>query len=264
VVNSIENWFIIIGLTNIILFIFSLLVFVPKTVFKTSLPDCFNIFFSNFKYLLIIFSVVIIHLLEVNIIDSFTSTIIGVDFAHNFYLIENEIVYWFSQNWLPTLVIFFVVMYIAVYPFTLWFSPLYFLISDDKKALKFLAYGLLIIYLISLPFYLFFPVSNVYTYFGIQSALESVIPGINKFFYSTTTYNNCFPSLHIAMTLLIAKSVSLTNNKKYTYFVYFCTISVIISVVYLAIHWIIDIIGGIIIAFFAFYLQKNYIQGEES
>jgi membrane-associated phospholipid phosphatase len=255
-VNSIENWLIVFGLTNIILYFFSLFIFVPKTVFKTPLSDCIKIFFSNFKYLLIIFSVVIIHLLEVNIIDSFTSNIIGIDFAHNFYFIENGIVYWFSQNWVPALVIFFAVMYIAVYPFTIWFSPLYFLITDDKKSLKFLTYGLLIIYLISFPFYLFFPVSNVYTYFGIQSALESVIPGINQFFYSTTTTNNCFPSLHVAMTLLIAKSVSMTNNKKLKFFTYFCAITVIISVIYLAIHWIIDIIGGIIIAFLSFQLQK--------
>ena len=208
------------------------------------------------KYFIIIFTVVLIHLLEVNIIDPYTTNLVGLDFAQIIISIENGIVYWFSQHWNPVLVVFFTVMYIGVYPFTLWFSTFYFIATDSKKALRFLAIGLPIIYIIAFPFYLFFPVSNVYTYFGIQSALETIIPGINQFFYSTTTYNNCFPSLHVAVTLLIAKSVSITQNKKFTYFVYFCALSVIISVIYLAIHWIIDVIGGIIIAFFAFYLYN--------
>lgn len=252
----IDNWLIILGLTNFILYFISLFLFIPKSFFKTSIKNLFKIFFSNIRYFIIILSVVLIHLLEVNIIDTYTTNIVRLDFAQGINIIENGFVYWFSQNWNPVIVVFFTIMYIGVYPFTLWFSTFYFIISENKNALKFLAFGLAIIYIIALPFYLFFPVSNVYTYFGIQSALESIIPGINQFFYSTTTYNNCFPSLHVAVILLIAKSVSITQNKKYTYFVYFCAISVIISVIYLAIHWIVDIIGGIIIAFLAFYLYK--------
>jgi membrane-associated phospholipid phosphatase len=117
-------------------------------------------------------------------------------------------------------------------------------------------------YSIALPFYLFFPVTNVYTFYKIESALEIVVPNVEQFLYSTTTYNNCFPSLHVAMTLLIAKSVSLTKNKKYTYFAYFCAISVILSVIYLAIHWITDVICGVALAFSVFYLQKRFIKGK--
>ena len=153
-------------------------------------------------------------------------------------------------------------MYIGVYPFTLWFSPMYFLLSNDKKAMKSLAYGLLLIYSLALPFYLFFPITNVYTFYGIESALETVIPGVEQFFYSTTTSNNCFPSLHVAVTLLIAKSVTLTKNKKLTYFSYFCSISVILSVIYLAIHWITDVICGVILALLVFYLQNAINKGE--
>jgi membrane-associated phospholipid phosphatase len=113
--------------------------------------------------------------------------------------------------------------------------------------------------MIAVPFYLFFPVTNVYTFYGAKSSLETVIPSVNIFFYSTTTINNCFPSLHVAITLLIAKSVSITKNKRYMYFTYFCAVSVILSVIYLAIHWITDVIFGILLAFGVFYLQKKII-----
>ncbi|UCD13880.1 MAG: phosphatase PAP2 family protein [Thermoplasmatales archaeon] len=258
--NAIENWFLAIGSVNLILFIIGLFLFMPKKIFKTTLPEYYQIFSSHLKYIVIIIGVVAFHLVEVNLLDSYFTNLVGVDFASNIQMIEDGFVYWFSQNWIPFLVYFFVLMYIVVYPFTLWFSPLYFLLTDDKKAMKSLSYGLLLLYVIALPFYLFFPVTNVYTFHGAESALGSAIPNVEQFFYSTTTYNNCLPSLHVAMALLIAKSVYLTENKKYTYFVYFCTISVILSVIYLAIHWLTDVICGVILAFSVFYLQKRFIK----
>ena len=234
----------------------------PKKIFKTKPSEYCRILSSHFKYIIIIIGVVIFHLVEVNILDSYVTNLVGIDFANNIQMIEGGVVYWFSQNWTLSLVYFFVLMYIVVYPFTLWFSTLYFLLTDNKKAMKSLAYGLLLIYSIALPFYLFFPVTNVYTFYGIESALEIVVPNVEQFLYSTTTYNNCFPSLHVAMTLLIAKSVSFTKNKKFTYFAYFCAISVILSVIYLAIHWITDVICGVALAFSVIYLQKRFIKGE--
>lgn len=237
-----------------------LFLFLPKTIYKTSFSQYYQIFTSHTKFLLIIFAVVAFHLIEVNILDSYFTDLVGIDFASSIQAIEDDVVYWFSQNWTPFLVYFFVLMYIAVYPFTLWFSPLYFLLTDNKKAMKTLAYGLVLIYVIALPFFLFLPITNVYTFYGIESALETVIPNVENFFYSTTTYNNCLPSLHVAMTLLIAKSVSLTKNKRYAYFTYFCAVSVIMSVIYLAIHWITDVICGIVLAFSVFYLIKRFVK----
>jgi membrane-associated phospholipid phosphatase len=234
--------------------------FMPKEIFKITLPKFYRNFLSSFNYLLMMVAVVILHLIEINLFDPYLTNLLNSDYTNIMQIIENGVVYWFSQHRTPVVVTFFVFIYIGVYPFTLWFSPLYFLLTNNKKAMKSLASGLIMIYFIALPFYLFFPITNVYTFYGLTSALETVIPGIEQFFYSTTTYNNCFPSLHVAMTLLIAKSISITKNKKFTYFAYFCSISVIISVLYLAIHWITDVIGGIILALSIFYLQKRFIK----
>jgi membrane-associated phospholipid phosphatase len=151
-------------------------------------------------------------------------------------------------------------MYIIIYPFTLWFSPIYFLITNNKKSIKTISFGLLLIYSIALPFYLFIPITNVYTHYNLESALNNSIPTIENFFYKTTTHNNCLPSLHVAMTILIARSIQLTNNKKLTYFAYFCMISVIISVIYLAIHWIIDVILGILLSFIVIFILNHIIK----
>ena len=251
---------LILGLMNLVLFVIGLTFFMPKKVYKTKISDFYHIGISHLPYILIIFGVVAIHLIEVNILDSYFTNLVGIDFANNLQIIEDGIVHWFSQNWTPALVYFFVVIYIIVYPFTLWFSPLYFIVSDKKKAMKTLAYGLLLIYLTSLPFYIFMPVTNVYTFYNTESALNTVVPTVERFFYTTTTHNNCFPSLHVAVTILVARSVALTGNKRYTYFAYFCAISVIISVIYLAIHWITDVIGGIVLALTVFYILNRFIR----
>jgi membrane-associated phospholipid phosphatase len=261
-VNVLETWLIVLGLINLGLFIFGLFVFFPKKFF----PKIFKEFFSNFTnqlpYILLIFGVVAFHLIEVNFIDPITTEWIGVDFAYNIQSFEGDLVYWFSQNWNPILLNFFVIMYIAVYPFTLWFSPLYFLLNGEKKSMKNLAFGLLIIYVVALPFYLFLPVTNVYKFYGVESALETVIPSVENFFYTTTTTNNCIPSLHTAMTIMIAWSVYLTGNKKMSYFTIFTMISVLISVVYLVIHWITDMIFGAVLAIIAIFLLNHFINKE--
>ena len=207
--------------------------------------------------MLIILGVVALDLFEVNIIEPILP-------ANNFTYIlrsfEGDIGYWFSQHWIPALLYFFVMIYIAVYPFTLWFSPIYFIITNNKKSMKTIAYGAFLIYIIALPFYLFFPVTNVYTYYHVESPLEIVIPSVENFFYSTTTQNNCFPSLHTAFTILIAYTISLTDNKRLKYFAYSISILVIISVIYLAIHWIMDVIAGIALSLGVILLLKKTLK----
>ena len=250
----------VVGGLNLFLFIFGLLFLIPKKIWKSSLFEYKQVISYHFVYLLIIITIVIIHILEVKIIDQNITHLIGNNFTINFEIIEDGFVNWFSHNWTPILLYFFVFIYIILYPFILWFSIFYFLITDERIAMKIFAYSLVIIYTIALPFYLFLPITNVYIYYGSNSALNMVIPGVEKFFYATTTTNNCFPSLHVAMSLLVVKTVSLTDNKRFIYLTYFCAICVICSVIYLAIHWITDVIGGILLAFFVFYLMKRFLK----
>ncbi|MBU0497705.1 MAG: phosphatase PAP2 family protein [Candidatus Thermoplasmatota archaeon] len=203
---------------------------------------------------------VALHLFEVNFLDQRITTWIGRDFASIFLVIEDTIMAQMPTFWHPFSIGFFVIIYIAIYPFTLWFTLLYTIIAQETTALRTLAYGLLFMYLLALPFYLFFPVSNVYTYLNISSALETIIPGVEQFFYTTTTSNNCFPSLHTAMTILIAYVATKTSNHRLILFTRIIAILVIISVLYLAIHWILDIIAGILIATGVIFILQRWFE----
>jgi len=259
-------WILFFLIINIILFFFSIIFLTEKDFLKKIPLDIKKIakrFSDQYKILTIIIFAFCFHLFEVNFIDPIATEWVGYDYANIIVNFENGMVYWFSQNWNPILLYFFVLIYIIIYPFSVWFSLVYFILDKQKKALKSLGYALVITYAIALPFYIFVPITNVYTYYNVDSALEIVLPSIEQFFYSTTTCNNCLPSLHTAMTIFIAYCGSLTKNKKFAYFTYFMMASVIISVFYLSIHWITDVIAGAAVASVTIFLLERFIHKKE-
>ncbi len=260
-------WIIYFFVANVFLFIIGL-IFLTEKDFIKNIPlnpkKIINLFVKQYKLLALLAIALFSHVFEVNFIDPITTEFVGYDYANVIVNIENGLVYWFSQHWTPALLYYFVIIYIIIYPFTIWFSLFYFILAEKRKALKSLAFGIVITYLIALPFYLFLPITNVYKFYGTESALEIVLPTIEQFFYSTTTSDNCFPSLHTAMTIFLAYCGSQTNNKKFAYFTYFMMISVLISVFYLAIHWIVDVVAGIIVALVTIFLLERYIHKKET
>ena len=236
------------------------LILLPKKVLINNLKNIFILFKQHLPYFLLIMTMVGIHLIEVNILDPITTEFVGTDFAHNIYAFEGDIVPNFSHLWTPVLLYFFVIIYMVIHGFTLYFLPFFFIVANEKKAMKHLAYGFFIVYAVAIPFYLFLPITNVYIFRNIDSGLEMVLPGIERYFYSTTTQNNTFPSLHVAMTILLTWCVYQTNNKKLQYFMTFVMVSVIFSVIYLAIHWISDVISGAILGLMIIFILHRYIK----
>ena len=251
------------GVGQLVLLVFGWLFFLPKLSVKQLVYRGLRGFQKQYVLMSIIFGVVAVHLIEVNFVDAFVTRWVGVDFASYFFQFEGSAVYSLTGWWHPWVVGFFVGVYIIVHPFMLWFAPLFFVVSNDRKALRSLAFGLVLIYGVALPFYLFLPVSNVYTFFGGVSALESVLPSINQFFYSTTTSNNCFPSLHVAMTMLVCWSVWLTGMRWLRWFALGVSVCVVVSVMYLAIHWITDVLAGLVLSGVVIALLSRHKRGLE-
>ncbi len=258
-INLINYWIIILILSNVFLYLAFSLFLNIRFYKKINICNFIKNLILYKNYFIIILLIVSFHLIEVNLIDQIITDWVKIDFAYTIQNIEGNIVYNLSFYWQPFLIYFFVIMYIIIYPFTLWFSTYYYILIRNKKALIFLTYGLLIIYIFAIPFYLFLPVTNVYKFYNLDSTLNNVIPNIENFFYLTTTKNNCFPSLHVAMSILIARASIISKNKMFSYILIFSMCSVIVSVMYLTIHWLMDIIFGIIFAIVTIFIIDKTI-----
>ncbi len=233
--------------SQLILFFSAYILLLPKHFWRRQ-QETYSIWiYKQVPYLFIIFFVVFIHLIEINLLDSYCTTFINQDFAIVIEQIENGYVAYLASYWHPVLVTIAVAMYILIYPFLLWFTPLYALLTQNTELLKIFAIGVGIIYSIALPFYLFLPITNVYLYHHLPSALEHILPSIEQFYYTTTGPNNTLPSLHVAISLFIPFITWKTTNKRFFSFSILVAIGVICAVLYLAIHWFIDVIAGVIV-----------------
>ncbi len=149
--------------------------------------------------------------------------------------------------------------YLFVYLFIIWFSPMYFILVRDHVMADKAALNYLVIYLLAVPLYLFFNVE----------VTSSYIPGMDALLYHDSWYlgfivgndplDNGIPSLHFGLPigLLIIHRLHCREqgidirewrHREFDLFVLANCVVYLFSIQYLGIHWIIDIIPGIILA----------------
>jgi hypothetical protein len=124
----------------------------------------------------------------------------------------------------------------------------------DKAALNYF-----VIYLLSVPLYLFFNVEVTSSYISDMDALLYHDSFTLAFFTDNDPMDNAIPSLHVGLpiSLLIINRLHCRKlgidfkdwrHKEFDYFVQFNVIIYLFSIQYLGIHWFVDIIPGIILA----------------
>jgi len=203
-------------------------------------------------FLLIFFSVFALQMAEVKI-DPVVSSSLSLDFTKKIYELEGNIVALFQSIRNPVLDYYFVFVYMIGFPFLLYFTPLLYVISRDINSLKLVVAAYAIVISIAMPFLLFFPVHDVwwassnyewYTGKAVSFRLQEIWPSILPIFYKFTTLNNCFPSLHSALSATMAYVAWISKYKRYAYVAITMAISIPIATLYLGIHWLTDVIVG--------------------
>ncbi len=167
----------------------------------------------------------------------------------------------------PEMAVFYVYMFFPMVVLTMF----YFAFFDYDKGYA-LGWSLVIVGAISIIIYIFFPVS---TYWWRQDLLANRIQGnfwANTMYgyYETDTSFNCLPSLHAAVSTIIAftwyQYYKLKPNLKRKV-IALCSIiiaiGVILSTLFVKQHYVIDEIVGFLLAYaigklIFFYLWKNF------
>ena len=172
-------------------------------------------------------------------------------------MLEGNKVYYFQSLVTPMLTYFSGIIYLLGFSFLLIFTFVILLSTRNTRTLKEYLIALVFICLASYPFYIFFPVNvTCHVLPGMVPLLYQMNPAILRIAtICDPGLNNCFPSLHASISVVTTLFIFFrTDLERYKFFAVMTTISILFAILYLGIHWITDMIGGIILAFIAYFI----------
>ena len=153
-----------------------------------------------------------------------------------------------------------IVIYVWIYTFILYFTPILILVMDDRATFRRYSIAMLFNYVVLLPFYIFFPVTV--TGFYADSGMTPLLyidTNWGRMVTSIDPLNNDFPSAHISLmvTALLILVYAGVDYRRYYYFVACASVAIAFAVLYLGVHWLADVFGGFALAIGAYMLSGN-------
>ena len=190
-------------------------------------------------------------------IDRILMASTGLDMTPWIYAIEGDLVLhvqqFFEAQWLTVMLTHF---YVAGFMFICYVSVFYFAYFDDRWMADRVTLTIAWVYILAVPFYLFFNVRVTGAYIPEMETLAySLNPEISDWFRRIDPFTNCMPSLHIGIPYAVWLCIKRFDHDErwalYRKIVFIYVLLTAFTIIYLGIHWIIDIAGGMIVAFIA-------------
>ncbi|MEM2934938.1 MAG: phosphatase PAP2 family protein [Candidatus Thermoplasmatota archaeon] len=207
-------------------------------------------------YFLILIFVMAMIKIENILQDGFS---IGYNFTPIIYGIEGTNFIVFLQNAIKNeIFIHFVsIFYLISFMYIIIFTPIIFILRGEKNLAKISTYAILINYLVLVPFYLFFNVSVTSSYPEVKPLLYSNEQYMSLVLLVDRLTDN-FPSGHISVLVSACLVVfSHQDMKRYKIFIFSTTIFMPFVILYLGIHWLMDIFSGFILGVASYFIAKN-------
>jgi membrane-associated phospholipid phosphatase len=140
-------------------------------------------------------------------------------------------------------------VYVGGYPAIIILAVMVPLWLDDGRTARRALSCYALSFAAALPFYLLFPVDEVWHH---DASVENIInsyPFVRDHLYSFNELNNCFPSLHTAISVALAAVVwTSPAPRRFRLFAAGLASGIVFSTVYLGIHWVTDVAAGLLLA----------------
>ncbi|WP_223879768.1 phosphatase PAP2 family protein [Paenibacillus spiritus] len=176
---------------------------------------------------------------------------LSADYTRIFFGLEGHFVRYFQDvfyaSWLTPIIVFF---YIFMLQSVLAAAIGVYLNDKNRLMVYATCYAVIIIYAIAIPFFLFFPVNEAWSYApaGVRFLMLDVFPNFEQEYRALSGLNNCFPSLHTAISMTMALLAWRSGNRRWIAITTVTAAVIIFGIFYLGIHWLMDMLGGTVLA----------------
>ena len=223
---------------------------------KLRLEGFIDMFRRYWAHMIVVFSVY----LWKDLLDGMDRVLMAstkLDMTPYVYAIEGDIVLWVQQEMrnaaLDQMLTHFYVMGFMTATFASFLYPIYF---DDRHMADRVSLSMFWVYIIAIPFFLFFNVGVTGDHIpNMQTIAYDLTPEIHNWFTRIDPFSNGMPSLHIGLPFAIWLTMQRWDEDgrwaNYRNFLIAFMLVTAFSIIYLGIHWIVDIIGGMAVAILA-------------
>lgn len=221
---------------------------------------------AHAPYLITIGIVMLVMRLE-NVFDLDITAALGLDWTPHIEAIEGDIVARFQAALRhPALDLFFRFIYVTVYALYHVVAMVGFAVAGKTGMVKRFTVTWTLVYAIALPFYILAPINETWTTnpeYGCYESLEGPYGSFatdtegvlhdecgdeSGIVYAISSINNCFPSLHNAFAWALPFLLFKSGWKRLGAFTSVIAFLVTVSTFYLGIHWVIDMVAGVLLA----------------
>ncbi|WP_312910422.1 phosphatase PAP2 family protein [Natronosalvus caseinilyticus] len=191
------------------------------------------------------------------------SWIIGWELTGMIYDIEGDFILWLQAQATPELTGYFSFIYIYGYVFVLVFPVIAYFLLPNTRPLRELLAAYTLNYTLGLVCYVFviaFGPRNMMPEL-IQALLYDTYPQYQHLTRQVNRNTNVFPSLHASLSTTVALLAYRTRKvyRGWFWLAAWLAVSVSLSTMYLGIHWAIDVVAGIGLAWLAVELSTHLV-----
>lgn len=194
--------------------------------------------------------------------DGLITRALRVDYTPILHRLEGGAVAALQSLAVPSVTVLLTFAYLILFPALLFGSAHVYDRQDDAPRLRLvsLVYGLN--YLVCLPFYLFFPVYEPWSFAPshvVPLTDVHVHPWLIDIVRPMSGIDNCFPSYHTSLSVSLMLVARAGGPSRFATASTIAALLIVASTVYLGFHWLLDLTAGTLAGWCVFALARRMV-----